>query len=228
MRVDRIAKPMPDATNETVQRIIAAAYACFERYGIAKTSLEDIASQANISRATIYKYFGGKEDIVEYITIEQSKKINAEVRSKITRDGSFAKNLTHILLLIVQAASKNVYVRRIVEANTVSADAVPPSAVHSMQLQWWGRFLQRAADEGELASDLSLDEVVSWIRLAQTLLLVKMDAAEFSDTELRRFINRFIVRPLLSKGAADRDSSSNSGAQKKKSLHARARPPRKA
>jgi AcrR family transcriptional regulator len=47
------------------ERIFEATYACIARYGIAKTSVEDAARQARVSRATVYRYFpGGKDELI--------------------------------------------------------------------------------------------------------------------------------------------------------------------
>jgi AcrR family transcriptional regulator len=46
-------------------RIFEATYACIARYGIGKTSVEDAARQARLSRATVYRYFpGGKDELI--------------------------------------------------------------------------------------------------------------------------------------------------------------------
>ncbi|MCU1451716.1 MAG: transcriptional regulator, TetR family [Acidimicrobiales bacterium] len=52
------------ATQE--QRVIDAALRCIARWGIAKTTLDDIAREASCSRATIYRLFpGGKDTLLE-------------------------------------------------------------------------------------------------------------------------------------------------------------------
>jgi AcrR family transcriptional regulator len=47
------------------ERLLEATYACIARYGIAKTTVEDVARQAGLSRATVYRHFpGGKDQLV--------------------------------------------------------------------------------------------------------------------------------------------------------------------
>ena len=47
------------------ERILEATYACVARYGLAKTTVEDTAREARLSRATVYRYFpGGKDQLV--------------------------------------------------------------------------------------------------------------------------------------------------------------------
>ncbi len=43
--------------------IIQAARGCFLKFGFAKTSLDDIANAAHISRPLIYQHFANKEDL---------------------------------------------------------------------------------------------------------------------------------------------------------------------
>ncbi len=45
--------------------MLQATFACVARYGIAKTTVEDVARESGMSRATIYRQFpGGKEQLV--------------------------------------------------------------------------------------------------------------------------------------------------------------------
>jgi AcrR family transcriptional regulator len=52
--------------DDTRERILAATYACVARWGLAKTTVEDAARQANVSRATIYRTFpGGRDELID-------------------------------------------------------------------------------------------------------------------------------------------------------------------
>src|SRR5947207_8563309 len=51
------------------QRVIDAALRCIARWGIGKTTLDDVAREASCSRATIYRLFpGGKDALLAAIT----------------------------------------------------------------------------------------------------------------------------------------------------------------
>jgi AcrR family transcriptional regulator len=50
------------------QRILDATYTCVARWGVSKTTLEDAARQAGLSRATIYRYFpGGRDELISAV-----------------------------------------------------------------------------------------------------------------------------------------------------------------
>ncbi|MHB8682246.1 MAG: TetR/AcrR family transcriptional regulator [Acidimicrobiales bacterium] len=50
------------------QRILEATYACVARWGLSKTTVEDAARQAGLSRATVYRYFpGGRDELLSAV-----------------------------------------------------------------------------------------------------------------------------------------------------------------
>jgi AcrR family transcriptional regulator len=58
---------MPNATfdlNTPEGRVLAAAVACVDKWGIAKVTVDDIATEAGISRATLYRLFPGGKDVL--------------------------------------------------------------------------------------------------------------------------------------------------------------------
>jgi AcrR family transcriptional regulator len=50
------------------QRILEATYACVARWGLSKTTVEDAAREAGLSRATVYRYFpGGRDELIDAV-----------------------------------------------------------------------------------------------------------------------------------------------------------------
>lgn len=46
------------------QRATLATLACIARHGLGKTTIDDVAREAGCSRATLYRYFDGKQELV--------------------------------------------------------------------------------------------------------------------------------------------------------------------
>ena len=51
--------PAPEAQ---LDRILDAAYACFTRHGVRRTTMDDLAREAGMSRPAVYRYVQNKED----------------------------------------------------------------------------------------------------------------------------------------------------------------------
>ena len=54
------------------QRVLDAAKTCSERWGMAKVTIDDIAGEAGVSRATLYRLFpGGKDVLFEALRVRE-------------------------------------------------------------------------------------------------------------------------------------------------------------
>ena len=59
------ARDLSGRDGDTRQRIVEAAYACVARRGVAKTTIEDVAREAGMSRATVYRAVpGGRDELI--------------------------------------------------------------------------------------------------------------------------------------------------------------------
>ena len=47
--------------DEAREQIMVAAEAVFTRFGVVKTTMDDIGRQAGVSRPTVYRYFGDRD-----------------------------------------------------------------------------------------------------------------------------------------------------------------------
>lgn len=182
------------------ERIIDAAYRCFERYGVQKTTMEDIAIAANCSRQTVYKSFTSKEDIVTEICLIESAKMNAKIRKRLHRRQNLASKMTESIMMIMRVGRANPYVRRFVQPIMLSSRTTDiHNPIHATHRAYWAPLLEGAIKSGEMAKDLDIDDVVSWITLAQSALLAGFDSADADEVQLERMVRRFIVAPLLIK-----------------------------
>ena len=69
-------------TQET--RIVDATLRCFARWGISKTTLDDVAREAGCSRATVYRLFpGGKDGLLDAVVNAERARIFAAVGARL-------------------------------------------------------------------------------------------------------------------------------------------------
>ena len=180
------------------EAIISAAYRCFERYGIRKTNMDDIAQEAAVSRATLYRHFPNKEALVDRISVIETGKAHQEIRQLLKERGPFAQTLVECLFHATRIAQRNPHIRPLVEFSAVAGRAATPSsASFEASRKTWGRLLDDAIVRDELAPDITPDELTGYLVLSLAMLLTKVDAMEVSDVALRHFIRRFVVDPLL-------------------------------
>ena len=67
---------------EIKERIIQSAIECFSKYGLDKTTMEEVAQKADLSKGTLYLYFKSKEDLF-YVICDNNLKVLKEQLSQI-------------------------------------------------------------------------------------------------------------------------------------------------
>lgn len=61
--------------NQTKEKILSAALVEIEAKGLDKMSLEGIAQRASVNRATIYRYFGNRDNLQADIALNEGKRM---------------------------------------------------------------------------------------------------------------------------------------------------------
>lgn len=64
--------------------VLDAAARCLASHGIAATTLDDIAEEAGVSRATVYRYVGGRDDIVRAVIARESQVVLERLESVVS------------------------------------------------------------------------------------------------------------------------------------------------
>lgn len=77
------------------QSILSAASGVFLRYGYARTTMEDVAEAASLSRPALYALFPKKEGIFACVVKEMNDRKMAELRSATRNLRSFERKLHH-------------------------------------------------------------------------------------------------------------------------------------
>jgi AcrR family transcriptional regulator len=68
---------------------MTAALACIGRWGLAKTTLDDVAREARCSRATVYRLFpGGKDTLVSAVAYAEVTRVCAAVARRFEQAGT--------------------------------------------------------------------------------------------------------------------------------------------
>jgi len=76
-----------------------AAMACCERWGLSKVSIDDIAAEAGLSRATMYRLFpGGKDTLFENLRQRNTNQFFAELRRQVGDADDFKDLLVRVVV----------------------------------------------------------------------------------------------------------------------------------
>ena len=91
-------------TEKKKKSIKKAALELFSVYGFRKTSVNDIAKKAQVSKVTIYKHFGNKDKLLEVVVKEMFLGIVKNIRTIIRGDMPFLEKLEFVIFKKTETA----------------------------------------------------------------------------------------------------------------------------
>ena len=74
---------MPDGAADVNGRILDAALVEFDRHGIRKVALDDVARRAGVSRTTIYRRFANRDELVVAVMDRENARLFADIAEEL-------------------------------------------------------------------------------------------------------------------------------------------------
>jgi TetR/AcrR family acrAB operon transcriptional repressor len=109
---------------ETRNRILDAAERIFERRGVSRTSLQDIAEAAGVTRGAIYWHFEGKDDLFTAMMERATMPLEAVYRPYEASDGDPLAFLQRQVVATLKITASNAQVRRAFDIATQKVEYV--------------------------------------------------------------------------------------------------------
>ena len=191
------------------ERLLDAAERCFERFGLDRTTIDDVAREAKVSRSTIYRYFAGRVDLIVAAFLRESDGMFEQVRDHLSRPGPFADLVVDMLILGVQAIRGGKYLPMMFNSDAAGLTTKAVSAsqeFYRRSRDTVGPFFEAAKARGEVSPDMDLDDFIEW-HLRLIFSFVSLDSAIPRDeASCRRLIETF-VKPALSPQPTASDTS---------------------
>lgn len=153
-------------------RLLAATYRCVERFGLGKTTIDDIAKESGVSRATIYRQFAGGRDelLLETVGWELSNYFN-RLADQVRDAPSLAELLRRGLAFAHRSVAEHAVLRKVMETEperllplltTEAAKTLPFIADFLLP------YLRREAEAGRLRPGVDIDRAAEY--LARSIL----------------------------------------------------------
>ena len=191
----------PVSVDGARDRLIDAAERCFSRFGAAKTTLEDIASEAGVSRATVYRYFdGGRDEIVLGVVLREARLFLESLQRRLQRESDLSGSIVEGVLYTVSTVSKNDQLAILFApdvAGQTSAIAGASTALFEITTDFLRPLFETARQEGQLRPGIEAEDASEFVlRFILSLLSVDGPRARTAAKE-REFVRRFCAGALV-------------------------------
>src|SRR5207249_2478323 len=98
--------PTTSAT-DTAARVLDAAFQCVGRVGLGRTTVEDVARAAGLSRQTIYRYFPSKDHLILALVMREEEKFIDGVRTAFASQDNLEEAMYQGMLFCLRYAREH-------------------------------------------------------------------------------------------------------------------------
>lgn len=191
---------MVDA-DPTTTRVLDAAYELFGRVGIQRTSMEDVARRAGVSRQTVYRHVANRDALVEQVLQREFQRHVRHYLDAIAAAGTPADRVIDGYLTTLQAIRGNPLLRELlpVELDTlVRSMAGRAEHVLGMARLFIAQLLYIERASGGIAQHVDVELVADvMVRLAVSYILLPSDVVDLDDPAATREMLRRLLAPML-------------------------------
>jgi AcrR family transcriptional regulator len=181
---------------DTRAQIVGAAYTCFRKHGLRKTTIVDIARIANVSRSTIYEYFSDKDAILEACAERASEQFYRGMSQAMNQGDSLEEKLGCAAVFITRAQ------RVIASGKYFDDDAISllltkdPAVLLCECVEFFAPYLSAAKLTGEVRKDLDVEAAGEWFaRMLFSLYSTPSPTRDTDDPEVvAEFVRAHVVR----------------------------------
>lgn len=175
-------------------RLLEAGYACVARYGLVKTTVDDVAREARLSRATVYRHFpGGKDQLVRDVITWEINRFFSRLAAAVEGAPDFASLLEEALVFAHQAIEDHAVLQKILE--TEPDRLLPQLTVESRRLiDLIKLFLSPYLATEPIPEGLSVDDVAEHIARLMLSFIAAQGRWDLTD---RAQVSELVTTELL-------------------------------
>lgn len=117
-----MARKTKEEAQITRERILKAALSVFSRMGYASSTLEDVATEANVTRGAIYWHFNNKVDLYDQLLESYAGRSQEIIQAAIATGGNFEAILRRIFVNVLTAVEDDPVLKEVMEISLFKSE----------------------------------------------------------------------------------------------------------
>jgi AcrR family transcriptional regulator len=186
-------------TKPVRERLLDAAEGCLEQFGPQKTSMEDVARAAGMSRATVYRYFENRDELLLGVASRQASALASEAIRYLQQYSTISDWLVEGLLFTLrEIPSRPVFSSLVTSLDSRSSGSLLLGSTGLIQIgvNVLGPVFANAKEQGLLRDEIEPEMLIEWLlRMLWTYLNAPSQVA--TDEEGMRKLLRMMLIPAV-------------------------------
>lgn len=181
------------------RRILEVAEDVFDRRGLRRTTMDDIAEAAGVVRKTVYNYFESKPKLVGEVIEQASARTAAIALQSLDLNAPPEELIVDAAMALLDQARHSRYTAMLLrpDALPITAKIVEQSErIARVERGFWAPILEPLRDAGRLRVT-DIDELVEWLTFIHLVFLTRPATFEGDPEKTRKMLRTYLVPALL-------------------------------
>ncbi|HZJ25683.1 MAG TPA: helix-turn-helix domain-containing protein [Acidimicrobiia bacterium] len=191
------------------ERLLEAAYACVARFGLAKTTVEDVVKESGLSRATVYRVFpGGKDELLAAVVGWEMGRFFGRLAEAVAGAADFAGLIEDGLGFAHGAVREHEVLQKIL---VTEPERLLPLMITEQErplrfiTAFLGPYLEREEREGRLRAGVDQARAAEFVARMLLSLISSPASWDLDDPEaVRRLVREDLLAGVLTDAALAR------------------------
>ena len=182
------------------QRLLDSAETCYAQFGLTKTTMEDVARWAGLSRATVYRYFENRDDLLMGVVEREARRTAADIGLRIRSIRDPGKYIVEGILQSLAEIPKRPALSMLFLADAVGVTSrllLTSERLVSIGLELLLPVIEPAREKGLLRDSVDVDTTIEWIFRILTSYLTVPSPLASSEEDMRDLLRRMLLPALL-------------------------------
>ncbi|MGB2246564.1 MAG: TetR/AcrR family transcriptional regulator [Alcanivorax sediminis] len=188
--------------DKTYQKLLDSGLELFTEFGLRRTTMEDVATKAGVGRATAYRRFSDKDQLIQVVILRECQRELSKIEDDLRSIEGGLERVLESFVLAVTRAYGHPLLRRLM---TSEPETILPMLTQRLwQMMSFFRIylaslLDRVKKEGDIRDQSSEMLAELMLRLVQSMVLSPDGVMNPADEASVRKVAELYLRPLLSR-----------------------------
>jgi AcrR family transcriptional regulator len=194
------AERVPEETATVQAKLLDAAERCFSQFGLTKTTMEDVARSAGLSRATVYRYFKNRDELLMGVVEREARSAAREIERRLEGIRNPGDYLVEGIVQALDLVPKRPALSMLFLADTVGMTSrlfTTSERMANIALELLLPVIEPARKKGLLREEVETGLMIEWtFRIISSYLTVPSSMARNED-EMRAILRTMLLPALV-------------------------------
>jgi AcrR family transcriptional regulator len=185
---------------EARERILDAASRCFDRIGVPKTTVVDVAREAKVTRTTLYRYFESREAIVVGVMLRETHYFRERLLEALSGIDDVGEFIVEGILFCLREAPKrplHIYLSGGEASNLMGRLFLSSEQLFEIGIELVQPLFEPAREKGLLRDGIELSTLLEWASRITLSYLTTPSSRVADEAEMRKLLRRLLLPAVM-------------------------------